>query len=135
MWERTPFQTFLSQRTVLHTAIALEAHRRSIASAVSAMSVLESHVTHTCLGALWLRSDVIRVTTKTLLEEPRAELTTLHTLRLLPASGLIDQVSSTTLGVSETPDSTGFCTTICMPIGAPSCQKPELAGVHTALHA
>ena len=35
---------------------------------------------------------MIRVTTKTLLEEPRAELTTLHTLRLLPASGLIDEV-------------------------------------------
>ena len=38
------------------------------------------------------RSDVIKVSTKTLLEEPRAELTALHTLRLLPPSGLIDQV-------------------------------------------
>ena len=31
------------------------------------------------------------MSTKTLLEEPRAELTALHTLRLLPPSGLIDQ--------------------------------------------
>ena len=35
--------------------------------------------------------DTIKVATKTLLEEPRAELTALHTLRLLPPSGLIDQ--------------------------------------------
>ena len=32
------------------------------------------------------------MSTKTLLEEPRAELTALHTLRLLPPSGLIDKV-------------------------------------------
>lgn len=36
--------------------------------------------------------DVIKVSTKTLLEEPRAELTALHTLRLLLAAGLVDQV-------------------------------------------
>lgn len=36
--------------------------------------------------------DVIKVSTKTLLEEPRAELTALHTLRLLLAAGLADLV-------------------------------------------
>ena len=36
--------------------------------------------------------DVIKVSTKTLLEEPRAELTALHTLRLLLAAGLVDLV-------------------------------------------
>ena len=34
----------------------------------------------------------IKVSTKTLLEEPRAELTALHTLPLLLAAGILDQV-------------------------------------------
>ena len=37
--------------------------------------------------------DIIKVSTKTLLEEPRAELTALHTLRLLLARGFVDQAS------------------------------------------
>ena len=36
--------------------------------------------------------DIIKVSTKTLLEEPRAELTALHTLRLLLNAGLVDLV-------------------------------------------
>ena len=36
--------------------------------------------------------DIIKVSTKTLLEEPRAELTALHTLRLLLTAGLVDLV-------------------------------------------
>lgn len=38
--------------------------------------------------------DVIRVSTKTLLEEPRAELTALHTLLLLTRKGFIDEVTA-----------------------------------------
>lgn len=37
--------------------------------------------------------DVIKVSTKTLLEEPRAELTALHTLLILQKKGFVDQVS------------------------------------------
>ena len=40
----------------------------------------------------------IKVSTKTLLEEPRAELTALHTLPLLLAAGILDQVPALTLG-------------------------------------
>lgn len=36
--------------------------------------------------------DAIRVSTKTLLEEPRAELTALHTMRLLLPAGLLTEV-------------------------------------------
>ena len=36
----------------------------------------------------------IKVSTKTLLEEPRAELTALHTLPLLLAAGILDQVQA-----------------------------------------
>jgi hypothetical protein len=36
--------------------------------------------------------DVIKVSTKTLLEEPRAELTALHTMRLLMPAGLVSEV-------------------------------------------
>ena len=39
--------------------------------------------------------DIITVSTKTLLEEPRAELTALHTLRLLLGAGLVDLVRAT----------------------------------------
>ena len=38
-----------------------------------------------------LLKDVIRVSTKTLLEEPRAELTALHTLLLLAKDGMVTQ--------------------------------------------
>lgn len=41
------------------------------------------------LGAV---KDAIKVSTKTLLEEPRAELTALHTMRLLLPAGLLTQV-------------------------------------------
>ena len=37
--------------------------------------------------------DIIKVSTKTLLEEPRAELTALHTLRLLLQRSFVDQAS------------------------------------------
>ena len=38
--------------------------------------------------------DVIKVSTKTLLEEPRAELTALHTMRLLLPAGLLTEVGA-----------------------------------------
>lgn len=38
--------------------------------------------------------DAIKVSTKTLLEEPRAELTALHTMRLLLPAGLLSEVCS-----------------------------------------
>lgn len=38
--------------------------------------------------------DAIRVSTKTLLEEPRAELTALHTMRLLLPAGLLTEVGA-----------------------------------------
>jgi len=38
--------------------------------------------------------EVIKVSTKTLLEEPRAELTALHTLLILGKTKFVDQVTS-----------------------------------------
>lgn len=38
-------------------------------------------------------NDVIKVTTRTLLEEPRAELTALHTLCLMIKAGMVSEVS------------------------------------------
>lgn len=38
-----------------------------------------------------VHAQVIRPATKTLLEEPRAELTALHTLRLMRAGGHLEQ--------------------------------------------
>ena len=79
----------------------------------------------------WLCADVIRVTTKTLLEEPRAELTTLHTLRLLPASGLIDQAPSATWNPTWEPTrNTAYRT--CMTIVHLSCQRHRVAGFASA---
>jgi len=49
---------------------------------------LSNILTHLCCACL----QVIRPATKTLLEEPRAELTTLHTLGLLRAGGHLTQV-------------------------------------------
>ena len=51
-------------------------------------------------------SEHIKVSTKTLLEEPRAELTALHTLPLLLAAGILDQAraqhtSACLAGLSE----------------------------------
>ena len=39
--------------------------------------------------------DIIKVTTLTLLEEPRAELTALHTLQLMLKAGMVSEVPPT----------------------------------------
>ena len=61
----------------------------------------------TCYAELMSQADVFpmrQVSTKTLLEEPRAELTALHTLPLLLAAGLLDEVHE-----SSWPPCASFC--------------------------
>ena len=60
--------------------------------------------------------EAIRVSTKTLLEEPRAELTALHTLRLLPPSGLIDQARCC---------SESLAAACHLPCAAPALEQPR----------
>ena len=45
--------------------------------------------------------DVIKVTTMTLLEEPRAELTALHTLCLMVQAGMVSEVSCTAMALQH----------------------------------
>ena len=67
-------------------------------SACLAANVFHLQIGH-AIYSLDIVKDIIKVSTKTLLEEPRAELTALHTLRLLLQRGFVDQVSCSDLSL------------------------------------